>query len=624
MLKRHFVIMIKKYILNILVTILLSTGLAGVGILLSDVSDRTNIQRYLTAPLLFVLNTIPLLLVMLFLYHLTSRHWVSFGVGGGLYLIMHTINRFMMQLREEPFTPSDLLLGTEAANVVEISELPVSTLIIMCFAFWLIFSIFLFLFVKSEKLKWTARIAGMIIVSGLSAAAFISLYKNTELYNTFKVTGSVYSRVNLFKSRGFMYSYLVRAGTLKSIKPEEYDKMEAQRILSGYQEPPYTVKDQPLPHIIAVMGEAFYDIDRMKGIEFNEGFNPLKNFNRITDQAYSGRIVTSVFGGGTANTEFSFLTGHSLPIMPEMTSPYSFYIRKDTFSLTRELKKAGYETMAFHPGESWFYNRVNVYGFLGFDNKYFKKDMDLSKVEINHGYISDESTAEFALGKFRSHLAEKPGVPFFEFVVNIDNHGPYSKKSLGYPEILKRKDTMEEATYNIINNYLYGLARSDKGLGIFVDSIAKINEPVVFLYFADHLPFLGEKDQGYKALGFEISQEDSLEAYLNHYETPYFIWYNEAAKKLLSNSAITIQTGKAPQISSNYLGTEILKASGINGGSYFNYLEELKNKLPVITSRFYKEDGTFTEKPSSETTTLINQYRDLQYYMLMEKEAILP
>lgn len=622
--KKPFRIYINHYVTNILSVMLLSFILSLIGILLSDVTNLTNVLRYIQSPLLFVLNYLPVTLLLMLLYHLTSRHWVSFGLGGGLYIVAHVINRFMMQLREEPLIPQDIVLGIEAARVIKITGLPFSPVIVLSLLFWLFVSIGLFFFVKSRPINRIARIAGVLVTIALFSGSINGLYKKTSLYDSFEVTGSIYSRVNLFKSRGFIYSFLFRAANYRSIEPETYSKEEAQQILAEYEDSPYDLNSGKKPHIIAVMGEAFYDIDRIDGIEFNQGLNPLKNFNSIMEKAYGGRIVTNVFGGGTANTEFSFLTGHSMPIMPELSSPYSYYIRKDTFSLARILEEAGYASMAFHPGESWFYNRSNVYKFFGFDTIYFKKDMDQNKVEINHGYISDVSTAEFTLDKLRAHLAVEPETPLFEFVVNIDNHGPYSKRDLSYPEILKRKDTMDEDTYNILNNYINGLMRCDNALGYFVDSLSEMSEPMVFVYFADHLPFLGEDDQGYKALGYELGQGGDLQAYLNQYATPWFIWCNNAAEKLLTDSGVSMPKGEAPLISTNYLATELLEYIGENGGGSFNFLSMLKDKLPVITNRFYKENGVFTEKLSEDSKALIDQYRQTQYYLMMDKEAVKP
>ncbi|HEX2947871.1 MAG TPA: LTA synthase family protein [Clostridia bacterium] len=617
-------IYIESYALNILAVIFISVALSCVNALLSDVADMGNIMRYLRAPQLFAINALPLMLLMLFLYHVSSRHWVGSAFGGGLLLLMHLVNRFKIQLREEPFTPDDLLLGTEAAKVVKFSELPFSTLIIASIIIWFLFTLFLFIFVRSKKLDRRRCLAGMAAVVLLSATAFFTIYKNVGLFTSFKVTGSIYSRVNTFKSRGFAYSFLVRTATMESIKPAGYSKDDAGKILERYAEPSYVVSNESvkLPNVLAVMGEAFYDIDRIKGVEFNEGFNPLANFRRLSGQAWTGRIVTEVFGGGTANTEFSFLTGGSLAVLPGLSSPYTYNLRKDAYSLARVMKKAGYDTLAFHPGDSWFYNRANVYRFFGFDRIYFRRDMDQKNLEINFGYVSDKNTVQFTLDKLKQHIAEKPDSPFFEFVVNIDNHGPYSKQDLDYPEILKRKPGMNDTVYNNINNYLNGLDRCDKALGYLADSIGGLNEPVVLLFFADHLPALGEGGRGFKALGLDVSQTESLQAYLNQYETPYFIWCNKAAESLLKSGGIAPEKGAAPEISANYLAAELLKYIGMNGGNYLNYLSEQEALLPVITGRFVKEGGNFTEAPSPGSVKRIEQYRELEYYMLMERESI--
>jgi phosphoglycerol transferase MdoB-like AlkP superfamily enzyme len=622
--KAHCRIYIRSYFLNILTVVLLSAGLSGIGVMLSDVFDIYNIERYVRTPVLFALNALPLALLMLLLYHISSRLWFSFGIGGGLFLALEIVNRFKMYLREEPLTIQDLLLGTEALKVVRLSELPFGCLEILSGIIWASFSILLFVYVKSEKLRWPQKTFGAIFSVVLFCLPFNSLYKDIKLYDSFKVQGSIYSRVNQFRSHGFIYAFLYTAKNPTAVKPEGYSKAEAKKILDGYHNVPESENAVKPPHIIAVMGEAFYDIDRISGIEFNEGYDPLANFNRIKKQAYSGRIVTNVFGGGTANTEFAFLTGHSLAIMPGLESPYTSYLRKDTFSLARVLKEAGYSTLAFHPGDSWFYNRGNVYNFFGFDSIFFKKDMDVENIKTVLGYVSDMDSAKFTVEKLATHLSEKPDIPYFEFMVNIQNHGPYSKEGIGYPKILKQTASMNSSSYNILNNYINGLSGCDTALGYLADSLEEMDEPIVLLYFADHLPYLGYKNAGYAALGFSISQSGDLEAFLNQYETPWFLWYNKAARKQLSDRGEPVPTGTAPEISANFLATVLLKTVGLNGGEYFNYLSELEKTIPVITNRFSKVEGVYTEKISDKAKQSLDQYRELQYYMLMEKEAVTP
>jgi len=65
-------IIINNYILNLLVILLYTILLSGIGILLSDVVDPENVKRYLNAPLLFALNALPLLFTLMLLFHLTN------------------------------------------------------------------------------------------------------------------------------------------------------------------------------------------------------------------------------------------------------------------------------------------------------------------------------------------------------------------------------------------------------------------------------------------------------------------------------------------------------------------------------------------------------------------------
>ena len=115
-----------------------------IGIVLSDVADMSNIRRYTQQPLLYLLNLLPVLLMLAVLFHIFSRHWLAFGIGGGIYILMHIVNRFLMQLRQEPFILQDILLRAEATGVIEISELPFSPIIYASAAIWLIVTLLLF------------------------------------------------------------------------------------------------------------------------------------------------------------------------------------------------------------------------------------------------------------------------------------------------------------------------------------------------------------------------------------------------------------------------------------------------------------------------------------------------
>lgn len=613
---------------SMLFVIALSLVVSVMGILISSAFSPKVLLLYLVQPVLFLLNTLPLTLMMLCIYFLTARIWVSYLISGSFYLIMQMINYFKISLRHEPFVPADILLGNESTKVIKINELPIDAGLVIVTVLFLISVVAVLLILKSKPSKWYFRIAGTIISVLVLIGLYNTVYKNSKFYDKFKVEGTIYSSVDIVRSRGFMYSFLVKANTLKLTAPEGYQVQEAKKVLKNFENKGAVEVSTNLdslknkkPHVIAIMSEAFFDIDRIPGIEFYDNINPLENYNKILKNAYHGKIVTGVYGGGTASTECEFLTGICISAANWGADTYSAYVRKDTFSLARVLEEIGYKTTALHPGYQWFYNRFNVYDYFGFDKRFFAVDITERNTKTLTGYISDMDTYKFLLKDFREHLKENPENPYFNFTVTIENHGPYPNEPIGYPEILKHNGSVDEEYYHLINNYAGGLRQNDEALGYLTEQLENLDEPVVLLYFGDHLPFLGSEFAGYKAMNYKVGTSYGIDEYLNTYETPYFIWSNNSAKALFKEQGRDLPVGEAPTISANYLGTVLLDYLGFNHSAYFNYLKDIKSVLPVITRRFYKKsDGSYTENLSDEEKEVLNTYCKMQYYILFDNK----
>src|SRR5699024_448067 len=103
-----------------------------------------------------------------------------------------------------------------------------------------------------------------------------------------------------------------------------YSKKEIQKIVNKYQQglADPSVKAKEKPNIVYVMSESFSDSAHLKGLTITG--EPLKDYYAVADQTYSGKMLSQNYGGGTANIEFSALTGFSLSLLtPQMTSPRS-------------------------------------------------------------------------------------------------------------------------------------------------------------------------------------------------------------------------------------------------------------------------------------------------------------
>lgn len=96
----------------------------------------------------------------------------------------------------------------------------------------------------------------------------------------------------------------------KTEKPEGYSKVSAQRILSSFEpEGTETMAMDQKPIIIAIMNESFSDISVLGDFESDPY---LSNWYAEDSYVMRGYVYSSVYGGGTCNSEFEFLTGNSM------------------------------------------------------------------------------------------------------------------------------------------------------------------------------------------------------------------------------------------------------------------------------------------------------------------------
>ena len=114
---------------------------------------------------------------------------------------------------------------------------------------------------------------------------------------------------------------------------------------------------------------------RLGNLETNEDYMPF--IHSLTENTIKGSLSMPVFGAGTSNSEFEFLSGDSISFLPTGCNVYQSYVKDTVPSLVSTLGVLGYSRTAFHPyyGEGW--NRRNVYPLLGFENYISIEDLSI-------------------------------------------------------------------------------------------------------------------------------------------------------------------------------------------------------------------------------------------------------
>lgn len=569
--------------------------------------DFKLVKILVTDYLILFVNTWPIFCFMTIVYFFTNTIWISFLCTGIVVFVIAEVNRFKMAFRDDPFVFSDILLIGEARDMVSKYTLyldKVSLCAVMFIAMTTILSFFLFKFKLKNKI---IRLLGVIAFCFITFFSCISCYiENDTIYiNTWHMEfGNQWKIGNQYMSRGVIYSFIRSISDAVIWSPEGYNERDTKKNIQEYKN--VEMEEESKVHIISIMLEAYNDFSKFEGIEFIE--NPYENFHVIQKQGYSGELFTDIFAAGTIQTERSFLTGY------RNTNLYD----KDTESYVRYFKQQGYYTEAMHPAYGWFYDRKNVNEYLGFDNfeyrenKYDYINEESLQEDTYHGIISDYDFFDYIIEGYERALEAKK--KYFNFSVTYQNHGPYSNGKLSETEYLRNQEQYTTDEYNIFNNYLAGISRTDRALGKLKDYIDMQEEPIVLILFGDHNPWLGENNSVYEMLGIDLNL-DTPEGAKNYYGTPYVFYANDIAKKQLKREFV----GQGSTVSPMFLMNEYFEYIGIGGSAYLNYLQTVKEKIEVINSVYVMCEDKYWLQKEFEDNEILREQGWIEYYVKSKK-----
>ncbi len=146
---------------------------------------------------------------------------------------------------------------------------------------------------------------------------------------------------------------------------------------------------QPV-NLICIMNESLSDL-RVAG-DFSTNIEYFPFLNSLTDNTVRGSLCVPVFGSMTSNSEFEFLMGDSMVMLPTHTIAYQFNVKPGTYSLVSTLKDQGYYALAMHPYPAANWNRNQVYANFGFDE--FLDQEYYEGCETLRTYVSDRADYE--------------------------------------------------------------------------------------------------------------------------------------------------------------------------------------------------------------------------------------
>ena len=563
--------------------------------LLEFLNENTNIFHF--SLIRFCMNLIVYYMVYFIFVTLTRRVHIASIVGFVFFTIYALINSFVQQFRGNPILPFDIYSIRTAMNVAGEYKFSLTLnqiIFIILSLVYLIIILMIFHFAESKKIRPLGK---NTILAFILIGCVYSLYFSKPILAKYGIAVDVWDQAGGFKRNGVALSLMDNASYMAMKKPSNYNSAILEEDMDKVvpTENMYdSISDTEVKNIIVIMNESFSDLSVIGDFDTNVDY--LSYYHSL--DAIKGYTYTSVYGGATANSEFEFLTGNSIGLLPRGAMAYTMYMKTGITSLVDILKNNGFYSTAIHTYWKSGYNREKAYDVLKFDEKHFLNEYELNDDDYHRVYPNDNFTYQKVLDYLNQSNHDKN----FVFCVTMQNHGGYYIE--GYDAEVEVED--EPGEYYDVEQYLTSLNSSDQALEKLINYYSNSDEPTLIVQFGDHQPRLS--DGFYSKLYGKSTNDLTLEETQKKYMTPYLIWAN-----------YPLDTSVSKNMSINYLSTMTLQATNIQLPKYNQFLNNMYSKYPIVSAiGVIDAQGNHRTLDSLKEDEMINLYERLQYNNLFD------
>lgn len=566
------------------------------------------VQKY--APKIYWLNLLFYALVQIAVFLLTQSTRVSVCVGMAIGCVLNLIDAVVLLIRGTPLVPTDLYAIGTAMKVTNASDwhFNVNMLMGLCACILLIAVAAQF---KLEYPKKWIRPCAAAAATAVFAIGCVGVYNiDYERFSTSTFDTESTNNVN-----GTALSFYINFRKMSFIPPYDYSADQLEEFLTQYTDETLN-GDEDLPNIIVIMNESFSDLSYLGTLRTDTPYMPY--FNSLTKDHRNGRVLVSVLGGGTCNTEFEFLTGLSMMYMPNGCYAYMQHITGPVDSMASYLSGFGYQTVAMHPFYEVCWKRNSIYKFMGFDDFISGEDMSDDAglyvsadrwekgfgddVEYIRTLISDSFFYKQVIDQYENKTSDR----IFIFGVTVQNHSTYEYAGEDFETDVHI--TKPEGEYPRANQYLSLVKDSDEALEELISYFENVDEKTIIVFFGDHQPNVESE-----LIDLLAPQRDVfVNSYLTRFQTPYLIWSNyDIEKETKYGIGVT---------SANYLGLKTLECAGIPLSREYQMIRDAEAIAPAMATWGYYDRFNFwngREEPYNDE--VLNMYNFYTYYQLTGK-----
>ena len=584
----------------------------------------------------FVLNVILVALLYLMLLMLFNRFWTASIVILAVGIIVAAIEHFKVEIRYEAILPADLgFLGSNTGNML--TFIPAGahvTILVALGAFAVLLALILVLrhfdgrkgrMIRTDNLSLnlTSRLILLLLPILVFALYCIHVSTTDSLANKFSRalgdTPSMWDSVYDAQRNGPLVAFTRQLNPKIMDKPSNYSEETMKKVAARYQKEAETINASRTNNltdstVVYVLSESFSDPSRVPGLKTNKDSMP--NIRKIKAGTTSGLMLSSGYGGGTANLEYMGLSGLSMAnFESSLSSPYQQLVPSQHWTPTiNQLWGAPVNSLGYHPYESSMYSRATNYKKFGFSHFYTLTGPDVIKYQdkIDESpYVSDKSSYDSALEGIKSGKTNK-----FIQIITMQNHMPYHEwyENNDYTAESTTGTPLGDDEQQSIETYQKGVEITDQATQEFLNELDALDKPVTVVFYGDHLPGI-----------YSSASEDGNNSLALHL-TDYFIWSNKASISQGNKAS------DAAYSSPNFFVAQAADHMNAKVSPYLAFLTEMHSKIaamepPVVNkiqgwdripegqNIYLDQNGNpmSTDDFDKETKQLLADYKLIQY-----------
>ena len=584
----------------------------------------------------FVLNVILVALLYLMLLMLFNRFWTASIVILAVGIIVAAIEHFKVEIRYEAILPADLgFLGSNTGNML--TFIPAGahvTILVALGAFAVLLALILVLrhfdgrkgrMIRTDNLSLNLSSRLILLLLPILVFALYCIHVRTtdSLANKFSRalgdTPSMWDSVYDAQRNGPLVAFTRQLNPKIMDKPSNYSEETMKKVAARYQKEAETINASRTNNltdstVVYVLSESFSDPSRVPGLKTNKDSMP--NIRKIKAGTTSGLMLSSGYGGGTANLEYMGLSGLSMAnFESSLSSPYQQLVPSQHWTPTiNQLWGAPVNSLGYHPYESSMYSRATNYKKFGFSHFYTLTGPDVIKYQdkIDESpYVSDKSSYDSALEGIKSGKTNK-----FIQIITMQNHMPYHEwyENNDYTAESTTGTPLGDDEQQSIETYQKGVEITDQATQEFLNELDALDKPVTVVFYGDHLPGI-----------YSSASEDDNNSLALHL-TDYFIWSNKAS------SSQGNKTSDAAYSSPNFFVAQAADHMNAKVSPYLAFLTEMHSKIaamepPVVNkiqgwdripegqNIYLDQNGNpmSTDDFDKETKQLLADYKLIQY-----------